>query len=113
MGDFNVVRCTEERLGSCFNLTKVTDFNNFIDFSQLIEPPLRAKRFTWIGRGGSKLSKLGRFLLLKEFYNVWPSLSAIVLDRCFSDHSPILLKLDFIDYGPSHFFFFLCLVENR
>lgn len=63
MGDFNVVRCAEERLGSSFNLSKATDFNCFIDAAQLFEPTLGAKRFTWIGNGGSKLSKLDRFLL--------------------------------------------------
>lgn len=70
MGDFNVVRCAEEREGCSFNLTRATDFNNFINAAQLIEPLLGAKRFTWIGYGGSKLSKLDRFLLSKEFYDI-------------------------------------------
>lgn len=40
MGDFNVVRYAEERLGCSFNHNKASDFNCFIDAAQLFEPPL-------------------------------------------------------------------------
>lgn len=87
MGDFNVVRCAEERMGSCFNPSKASDFNAFIDSADLIDPPLGARKFTWIGCGGLKLSKLDRFLISQELLDTWLGLSPVVLDCCFSDHA--------------------------
>lgn len=52
------------------------------------------------------MSKLDRFLFSKELLDVWPGLSALALDRTFSDHSPILLKTAVIDFGPTPFRFF-------
>lgn len=99
MGDFNVVRFAEERLGSTFNSRKASAFNSFIDAADLVDPPLGARRFTWVGWGELKLSKLDRFLICKDLLDTWAGLSPTVLDRCFSDHAPILLKPVTYDCG--------------
>lgn len=46
MGDFNVVRWAEERLGSTFHQNKASAFNSFIEAADLIDPPLGARWFT-------------------------------------------------------------------
>lgn len=57
-GDFNVVRKPEERKGCTFYQGKAADYNNFIEQLNLQEIVMGARKFTWIGQGGRKLSKL-------------------------------------------------------
>lgn len=90
--DFNAVRNEGERKGSMFDIGKAADFNCFIDQNELHELRLGAWKYTWIGYGGLKLSKLDRFLLSRELIDEWHGLSAVVLPRKFSYHCPILLK---------------------
>nr|GEU80764.1 hypothetical protein [Tanacetum cinerariifolium] len=55
---------------------------------------------------GTKMIKLDRFLLSKEVLDDNHNLKVIVLDRLWSDHSPILLHTLKTDYGPISFKFF-------
>lgn len=64
------------------------------------------RRFTWIGPGGQKLSKLYHFLLSRELLKFWTNMVVIVKDRCFADHCPILLESARADFGHSPFHFF-------
>ncbi|GJR10947.1 RNA-directed DNA polymerase, eukaryota [Tanacetum coccineum] len=91
MGDFNDVRCKEERLGSLFNPLGARLFNKFIKSSGLVEVKLEGYSFTWSHPSASKMSKLDRFLVTEGMLSVFPSMSAICLDRHLSDHRPILL----------------------
>nr|GFA82681.1 RNA-directed DNA polymerase, eukaryota [Tanacetum cinerariifolium] len=52
------------------------------------------------------MSKLDRFLITEGLLSLFPSMSAICLDRHLSDHRPILLRELNVDYGPSPFRFF-------
>ncbi|GKC91022.1 RNA-directed DNA polymerase, eukaryota [Tanacetum coccineum] len=49
------------------------------------------------------MSKLDRFLVSEGLLSVFPSLSAICLDRHLSDHRPILMREVVVDYGPIPF----------
>jgi len=64
-GDFNAVRCLEERrsVGSVFNQVWSTNFNNFIEGNMLVDLPLRSRNFTWFQGDGKSMSRLDRFLL--------------------------------------------------
>ncbi|GJX30507.1 RNA-directed DNA polymerase, eukaryota, reverse transcriptase zinc-binding domain protein [Tanacetum coccineum] len=73
-GDFNVVRIESERCGSIFSHSEAHAFNSFIDSSSLSKIPM------------------GGFC---------PNLKAIVLDRLWSNHNPILLYKDKTDFGTS------------
>lgn len=106
MGDFNTVRNQDERFGCSFHKRRADDFNAFIMAAQLQELQMGGRRFTWVGQGGLKLSKLDRFLLSSELLGIWPQVRVLALDRCFSDHCPILLKSNKADYGPVPFRFF-------
>nr|GFA06011.1 RNA-directed DNA polymerase, eukaryota [Tanacetum cinerariifolium] len=92
MGDFNDVRCKEERLGSLFNPLGARLFNQFINSSGLVEVKLKGYSFTWSHPSASKMSKLDRFLVTEGMLSVFPSMTEIYLDRHFSDHRPILLR---------------------
>nr|GEY60420.1 RNA-directed DNA polymerase, eukaryota [Tanacetum cinerariifolium] len=79
MGDFNEVRSVDERFGSTFNQSIVRSFNNFISSSGLVEVQME-----------------GIILL-------FPSITALCLDRHLLDHRPILLNEIQKDYGPVSF----------
>nr|GEZ66489.1 RNA-directed DNA polymerase, eukaryota [Tanacetum cinerariifolium] len=53
------------------------------------------------------MSKLDRFLVTEGMLSVFPSTTAICLDRHLSNHRPILLHEVYTDYGPTPFRFYL------
>ncbi|XP_022030902.1 uncharacterized protein LOC110931837 [Helianthus annuus] len=55
-GDFNSVRCAEDRRNSVFNVGEANEFNDFIDESNLHEYSLKGRRFTFVA--GNKLSRI-------------------------------------------------------
>ena len=105
-GDFNEVRTPEERRGSVFVSRGATSFNNFIATTDLVEPPMGGKRFTWYNSSGNKCSKLDGFLFSPNFADKWPNSKALVLPRIYSDHCPILLDSKSVDFGPTPFKFY-------
>ncbi|GJU26399.1 RNA-directed DNA polymerase, eukaryota, reverse transcriptase zinc-binding domain protein [Tanacetum coccineum] len=92
MCDFNEVREVGERYGFVFNERKAMLFNEFTLDSSLIDIPLGGFNFTWADKWGSKMSKLDRFLVSKSFYDIFPHITGVVLDKGIPDHRPNLLK---------------------
>nr|GEZ85377.1 RNA-directed DNA polymerase, eukaryota [Tanacetum cinerariifolium] len=103
IGDFNEVRYKNERYGSVFHAHGADAFNSLISNANLQEIPLGGCAFTWCHRSASKMSKLDRFLMSEGLLSANPSFSAITLDRYLSDHTPIMLRESFHDYGPIPF----------
>ncbi|GJZ71370.1 RNA-directed DNA polymerase, eukaryota [Tanacetum coccineum] len=106
MGDFNEVRSKEERLGSNYNQASSRFFNQFITSSGLVDVNLEGYAFTWSHPSATKMSKLDRFLVSEGIISLFPSLTALCLDRHLSDHRPILLREILTDYGPTPFRFY-------
>ncbi|GKC80750.1 RNA-directed DNA polymerase, eukaryota, partial [Tanacetum coccineum] len=106
MGDFNEVRSSDERRGSCFNPYSARRFDRFILTSGLVDIKLEGYTFTWSHPSASKMSKLDRFLVSDGIFNFFPSITAICLDRHLSDHRPILLREVYLDFGPIPFRFY-------
>ncbi|XP_071688673.1 uncharacterized protein [Rutidosis leptorrhynchoides] len=75
-GDFNEVRRESERKNCVFIESRAKMFNDFIDKSNLVEIPL-----------GACITK-------------WGDIAACTLDRKYSDHCPIILKVCTNDFGP-------------
>lgn len=98
-GDFNEVRCREERKNSNFNSRGASNFNEFINSEGLIDIPLGGKLFTRISDDGLKFSKIDRFLVNALFGDYWSSLVVVARERKLSDHCPILLHDKIIDFG--------------
>ncbi|GJY67261.1 RNA-directed DNA polymerase, eukaryota [Tanacetum coccineum] len=82
------------------------EFNAFIADVGLEEVPLGGSSFTWCHKSATKMSKLDRFFVSNSLLNSCPHFSAITLERCLSDHRPILLRELNFDYGPTPFRFF-------
>ncbi|GKD87064.1 RNA-directed DNA polymerase, eukaryota, reverse transcriptase zinc-binding domain protein, partial [Tanacetum coccineum] len=102
-GDLNEVRDDSERIGSYFSRSKAHVFNSFIDETDLVDLPIGGRRFTWINKAGSKLSKLDIFLVSQSVIEDNVHLKATVLERGWSDHNLILLHDRIDDYGPVPF----------
>nr|GEV85517.1 RNA-directed DNA polymerase, eukaryota [Tanacetum cinerariifolium] len=106
MGDINEVRSREERRGSVFNPSGARVFNHFIDSLGLVDVKLEGYSFTWSHPSATKMSKLDRFLVSDGVISLFPSISAICLDRRLSDHRPILLHDVQVDFGSTPFCFY-------
>nr|GFA08020.1 RNA-directed DNA polymerase, eukaryota [Tanacetum cinerariifolium] len=103
MGDFNDVRSSNERRGSCFNPYSARHFNRFISSSGLVDIPMEGYAFTWSHPSASKMSKLDRFLISDGVFSLFPSIAVVCLDRHLSDHRPVLLREVNVDFGPIPF----------
>ncbi|GJU10343.1 RNA-directed DNA polymerase, eukaryota [Tanacetum coccineum] len=106
MGDFNEVRFKEERRGSMFHQSGARIFNQFITTSGLVDVRLEGFSFTWSHPSATKMSKLDIFLVSDGIISLFPSITAICLDRHLSDHRPILLRDIQLDFGPIPFRFY-------
>ena len=105
-GDFNEVRKVNERLNSNSNKKDMEDFNAFIEKGGLIEIPMFGRKFTRVSDDRTMFSKLDQFLMTHKFRSLWRNLGVNVLERRWSDHTPLLLGEDWSDYGPTPFKFF-------
>ncbi|GKA27959.1 RNA-directed DNA polymerase, eukaryota [Tanacetum coccineum] len=103
MGDFNEVRCMEDRLGSVYNAQGANEFNSFISNSGLVEIQLEGYSFTWSLQSAKKMSKLDRFFVSDGLLSLFPHLSGICLDRHPLGSQTSLLREVVTDYGPSPF----------
>ncbi|GJW88208.1 RNA-directed DNA polymerase, eukaryota, partial [Tanacetum coccineum] len=106
LGDFNKIIFEHERFGTNFNDFGANAFNHFISSAGLIDLPLEGYSYTWALKSASKMSKLDRFLISEGLLSKFLSLSALCLDRNLSDHRPIIMRENVVDYGPSPFRFF-------
>nr|GEX74472.1 hypothetical protein [Tanacetum cinerariifolium] len=105
MGDFNVVRVPEERMGSEFNINMAESFNNFIMENDLVDVSLGGYQFTWVNSLATKMSKIDMFLISGGLLERFLDLACTILDKGVPDHMPILLKEAKTDYGPIRFRF--------
>ncbi|PWA70607.1 RNA-directed DNA polymerase, eukaryota [Artemisia annua] len=103
LGDFNVVRFPEERMGSVFKTSCARNFNTFFHSSGLMEFSMKGKRFTCIWDYGKKLSKIDRFLVCPNFFNKWPEACLRALPSHLSNHCPLLLTTVSKNFGPKPF----------
>nr|GEZ54015.1 RNA-directed DNA polymerase, eukaryota [Tanacetum cinerariifolium] len=106
LGDFNEVHNIDERRGSCFNTTSARFFDQFISASGLVDMKMEGYTFTWPHPSGSKMSKLDRFLVSEGIFLIFPSITAVCLDRHLSDHRSIILCEVQADFGLIPFRFY-------
>ncbi|XP_071708985.1 uncharacterized protein [Rutidosis leptorrhynchoides] len=102
-GDWNAVRNEGERCGSEFCPLDTRCFNEFIEQNVLYEIPLGGLQFTWRNKAGTKFSKLDRFFVTNDIFHSVDDLKGVVMPRGYSDHSPIILYQDKVDFGPTYF----------
>ncbi|XVF28890.1 hypothetical protein REPUB_Repub15cG0071800 [Reevesia pubescens] len=111
-GDFNIVRNSSERKGCSEIGNGVKEFNEFIHKGELIDLSLLNRKFTWF-RSGVKRSRLDRFLVNMDWLLKFQNLTQSCLKRNRSDHCPLVLASDSVDWGPRPFKFLNCWFEHN
>jgi len=101
-GDFNSVRCVEERKGrgTVFRQTEADYFNKFIIDSLLVDLPICGHLFTWYKGDGVSMSRLDRFLLSDKWCQKWPNCIHVASRRGLSDHVLLTLYMNDANWGP-------------
>ncbi|GKV32990.1 hypothetical protein SLEP1_g41549 [Rubroshorea leprosula] len=112
MGDFNAIRNQQEWNGGRTSRRDMADFDEFIRECGLVDLPLIGRKFTWYQANGAVMSRLDRFLLSEEWCEKWDDMKQWGLKRTISDHCPILMKNQIVDWGPKPFRFFDMWLEN-
>ncbi|GLT56373.1 hypothetical protein SLA2020_294170 [Shorea laevis] len=102
-GDFNAVRCANERKGKTWETMEMRDFDDFIVSAGLVDLKLVNRRFTWYRPDGSSMSRLDRILMSDEMCNMGREWVQQGLKRTVSDHCPIMVKTTAADWGPKPF----------
>ncbi|GJV31814.1 RNA-directed DNA polymerase, eukaryota [Tanacetum coccineum] len=88
---------------SLFHIENVIASDSFVALRGLVDLPMEGYSYNWAHKSASKMSKLDMFLTSEGLLTIFPSLSALCLDRHLSDHRPILMRELNVDYGPIPF----------
>ncbi|XP_028091349.1 uncharacterized protein LOC114291686 [Camellia sinensis] len=104
-GDFNEIRFLSEMKGCSRRDRDMNDFNKLINWLNLVDLPMKGRRFTWCNaQDGERWSQIDRFLLesiwLEQF-----SFKQLGLPRTISDHCPVIIIEDERNWGPKPFKF--------
>lgn len=110
VGDFNCIRNEGERENCSYRRRDMESFNNFIGDMNLMEMDISNSQFTWFGPRG-KRSKLDRALVSADWLELgeW---QIKTLGRKKSDHKPLLLYIESIDWGLKPFKVFNCWLKE-
>ncbi|GKV12444.1 hypothetical protein SLEP1_g23583 [Rubroshorea leprosula] len=102
-GDFNAIRSVEEKQGKYIDFGSMDAFNNFISSNELVDLPMKGRKYTWYRSHGKARSRLDRFLVSDHFLQSFQNVVQWGLGRSLSDHCPIMLQSKVEDWGPKPF----------
>lgn len=75
----------------------MNEFNDFIDFMEVIDVPLIGSMFIWENNEGSSISRLNRFLLSESLVDNWKIVGKIVEEKDILEHAPIWTKANNVE----------------
>jgi hypothetical protein len=110
IGDFNAILHREERrglneVGSISFSSEMVEFQTFVDDMELDDLPGLGRKFTWFHPNGRSMSRIDRALVSSDWRLCWGNPSLWILPRTLSDHCPIVLRYNNVDWGPRPFRF--------
>ena len=92
-GDFNIMRCPEDKSTDNFDFKWPNIFNQVIEVLDLKEIEMSGRQFTWASYGDNPIfEKLDRVLVTTKWEEKFPISSVQSRDRGISDHTPIVLN---------------------
>ncbi|XP_043696949.1 uncharacterized protein LOC122647653 [Telopea speciosissima] len=108
LGDFNVIRNHNEKIGGDpVRFEAIDDFNTFIEDSGLIDLKWKGEAMTWNNRqsGDARIRcKLDRVMVNLAWMDVFITSEAIFHPPGLSDHSPVVVVvLDEVNFDPKPF----------
>ncbi|XP_070011376.1 uncharacterized protein LOC142161891 [Nicotiana tabacum] len=106
MRDFNTVLNIEDRInGNQIHESEVKDFKNFMNDYHMAELRSIGAKYTWSNNSVS--IKIDRGVSNTEWMLKYPHFDIIIMAPCFSDHSPLAIRLEDHQkktYRPFRFF---------
>jgi hypothetical protein len=105
-----VVLHRDERRGvninpSLSSSTEIVEFQSFVNSMDLEDVPVLGRNFSWFHPNGRSMSRIDRALVSDEWISLWGTPSLWILPRVVSDHCPLVLKHNSLDWGPRPFRF--------
>jgi len=92
-GDFNIMRCPEDKSTGDFDPKWPDLFNAIIESLDLKEINMTGRQYTWAGPGDNlTLEKLDRVLVSTEWESMFPLSTVEPRDGNISDHTPLVLN---------------------
>lgn len=79
----------------------------------LFDSPTVGGKFTWFRSDGSAMSRLDRFLMSEGLIRVWNIANQFIGNRDLSDHCPIWVKGNIVNWGAKPFKFFNCWLQHE
>jgi hypothetical protein len=83
----------------------MSGFGDFIRSMDLVDLPVLGRRFSWFHSNGISMSRIDRMLVSEDWLTLWNSPSLWILSRSVSDHCPLVLRTNCVDWGPKPFRF--------
>jgi hypothetical protein len=110
LGDFNAVLNVGERkgvnhVGAGSPSAEIVEFSNYVSDMELVDLPTLGRRFTWFHSNGISMSRIDRVLVSEDWLGLWEIPSLWVLPRTVSDHCPLVVRYNCVDWGPRPFRF--------
>jgi len=102
-GDFNEIWPSQERSTGVCPSNAMVEFQNFINYTALLDLPLKGGDFTWSRSGDESVcSRLDHFLVSADCEELFPDMFQKRLPRPISDHFPICLETTRLERGRTH-----------
>jgi hypothetical protein len=110
LGDFNAVRNCDERKGvnqfsGASSSVETVEFGKFVSDMDVVDLPILGRRFTWFHPNGISMSRIDRVFLSADWLDIWAGPTLWVLPRTVSDHCPLVVRYNCVDWGPRPFRF--------
>ncbi|MCI08407.1 putative transposon TX1 protein, partial [Trifolium medium] len=81
------------------------EFQAFVNSMELEDIPVLGRKFTWFHPNGRSMSRIYRIFLSDDWISQWGNPSLWILPRVVSDHCPLVLRYNSVDWGPRPFRF--------
>ena len=95
MGDFNMIRSTEDRNKPGGNINNMMLFNSIIQMHDLEEIPLKDRSYTWSNMQAEPLlEKLDWIFTSHNWTTTFPNTLAYPLAKLGSDHTPMYIQIE-------------------
>lgn len=101
MGDFNEVLSPEERKGHSHVTASIEAFRNWVNDMEVLDLPLLGRKYTWYR--SNQVSWLDRAIIDSSWMGKFRDIKLLGLDRSISDHCPLLIECESVDWGPKPF----------
>jgi len=101
--DFNCVCKNSERVGASQRdqgSGVMREFTAWLKELEVEDVPCVGRDFTRYRPNGVAKNRLDRILVSHAWFAKWQGSAQYIMDRNFSDHCPVLLKINNVDWGP-------------